>query len=82
MIEPANWLREVGFLHMAGKHMVWLKSEFARLKDFLAFRLQEQNKVDLGFVLQEGGMLRDHVLEGLDPQIWEDFQKSFIDTPL
>jgi glycine cleavage system H lipoate-binding protein len=82
MIEPANWLREVGFLHMAGKHMAWLRSEFARLKDFLAFRLQEQNNVDQGFVLQEGGMLRDHVLEDLDPQIWEDFQKSFIDTPL
>jgi glycine cleavage system H lipoate-binding protein/ABC-type phosphate transport system substrate-binding protein len=82
MIEPSNWLREVSFLHMAEKHMAWLKSEFARLKDFLATKLQAGQMVNQGIVLQEGGRLKDHVLADLDPEIWEDFQKCFIDRPV
>lgn len=80
MIEPTNWIRETGFMQMAAKHEAWLRTEFTRLKDFLAARLHPGNTP--GFALQDGGMLRDHVLEDLDPEIWEDFQKCFIDTPL
>jgi len=33
------------------------------------------------FALQEGGQLRDHVLTDLDPEVWEDFQMKFINSP-
>jgi hypothetical protein len=31
-------------------------------------------------VLQDGGIIRDHVLSELGPEVWEEFQTDFIDT--
>jgi hypothetical protein len=28
---------------------------------------------------QDGGVLRDHVLEPMGPDVWEEFQRKFID---
>jgi glycine cleavage system H lipoate-binding protein len=77
-IEPTNWARETEFLSMADSYRNWLKSEFARLKDFLATILQSDPKYSL--VLQDGGALRDHVLADFGPEVWEDFQTKFINT--
>lgn len=77
-IEPSNWLREIQFLKMAEYHREWLKYEFSRLKDFLARSLSAHDSIPVTY--QEGGELIDHVLKDMNPQIWEDFQKKFIDT--
>jgi hypothetical protein len=31
-------------------------------------------------ILQDGGELKDNVLADMKPEIWEDFQTSFINT--
>lgn len=78
LIEPANWLREIGFLKMAQQYKDWINQEFTRLRDFLA---EEVNPKLCGqLVYQDGGEICDAVLQDLDPEIWEDFQKKFIDT--
>jgi len=78
-IEPTNWTRENPLLFMAEKQKQFLQKEFIRLRDFLANSL----KADLGsysqVVLQDGGEIRDGVLSALGPEVWEDFQTSFID---
>jgi glycine cleavage system H lipoate-binding protein len=80
MIEPANWLREIQFLDMAEKYKKWLFNEFSRVKDFLAVSLKV-NKVEYeNIVLQDGGVLKDSILEDLGPEVWEDFQTNFLDT--
>lgn len=80
MIEPTNWLREIRFLIMEKKYKEWLKSEFSRLKDFLADALKP-NTVEYAYsVLQDGGELKDGILAELGPEVWEDFQTNFIDT--
>jgi glycine cleavage system H lipoate-binding protein/ABC-type phosphate transport system substrate-binding protein len=79
MIEPANWLREIQFLIMAGKYKEWLKDEFIRVKDFLAASVNPKNTEFSYVTLQEGGELTDNVLENFGPEVWEDFQKHFID---
>jgi hypothetical protein len=79
MIEPANWLREIQFLIMAGKYKEWLKDEFLRVKDFLASSVNPKNTEFSYVTLQEGGELTDNVLENFGPEVWEDFQKHFID---
>jgi len=78
-IEPTNWQRENQLLFMAEKQKQFLKNEFSRLKDFLAVTLQADNEKYARVILQDGGELRDGILSNLGPEIWEDFQTSFID---
>ena len=77
-IEPSNWQRESQFLFMADKYKEWLKNEFTRLKDFLAHTLQKSNPDIVPVILQDGGELKDNVLELLGPEVWEEFQSKFI----
>jgi len=79
-IEPSNWLREIQFMKMAEKHKDWLQYEFSRLKDFLARTINVKSSKPELIMLQEGGGIVDHVLGDLSPQVWEDFQKNFIDN--
>jgi glycine cleavage system H lipoate-binding protein/ABC-type phosphate transport system substrate-binding protein len=79
MIEPSNWLRENQLLFMADKQRQYIKSEFSRLKDFLAAALKAGSLSLAPLVLQDGGELRDGVLSNLGPEEWEDFQTKFID---
>lgn len=78
-IEPSNWLREIQFMRMAENYRTWLKKEFMRLKDFLAETMAAESETG-HLVFQEGGELYDQVLSDLGPQVWEDFQKKYIDT--
>lgn len=79
MIEPANWLREVQLLKMAESHKEWLKAEFIKLKDFLSSRMPDHSGLAPQFALQDGGVIKGHVLEEMSPEVWEDFQKEFMD---
>ena len=79
LIEPTNWIREIQFLIMEKKYKEWLKSEFTRLKDFIAACVKPDNVKYSHMVLQDGGELRDGILAELRPEDWEDFQTNFID---
>ncbi|MFZ4399340.1 MAG: glycine cleavage system protein H [Bacteroidales bacterium] len=79
-IEPSDWLRDTQFLFMADKYKEWLKNEFARLKDFLAINIQTRNAEFVPVMLQDGGELKDNVLEDFGPEVWEEFQIKFINT--
>jgi len=79
-LEPANWLKEISILSMAGKYTKWLSGEFSRLKDFLAHSIQSHKLEYANVVLQDGGALRNNLLEDFGPEVWEDFQSKFIDT--
>jgi glycine cleavage system H lipoate-binding protein/ABC-type phosphate transport system substrate-binding protein len=79
-IEPSNWLRELQLMEMAEKYQAWLSNEFLRLKDFLACSLKVNRMEYEAIVLQDGGMLKDGVLEDFGPEVWEDFQSNFLDT--
>ncbi len=77
-IEPTNWLKEVQFLIMGNRYREWLKTEFLRLKEFLMESIRP-GAVEYAHVLQDGGELKDRILEDLGPEAWEDFQTNFID---
>lgn len=81
LIEPENWRSESQFLKMTESYQQWLKNEFNRLKDFLAHSAALDKTVYNSVVIQDGGALKDHVLEELGPEAWEEFQSRFIDTP-
>ncbi|MCF8368624.1 MAG: hypothetical protein K9G76_06245 [Bacteroidales bacterium] len=80
MIEPSNWLREIQFLAMANKYKDWLKNEFHRLKDFIAASGNINSLAQKPLILQDGGEIKDNILKDFRPEVWEDFQKHFLDT--
>ncbi|MFZ4412645.1 MAG: glycine cleavage system protein H [Bacteroidales bacterium] len=80
MVEPSNWLREIQFLIMSEKYKEWLKNEFSRLKDFLVTIQTKNNTTLIPIILQDGGELKDNLLEDLEPEVWEEFQAKFINT--
>ena len=79
LIEPSNWIRETQFMIMAERYSEWLKNEFSRLRDFFATSLRTHMPEYAHVVLQDGGDLKDHILEDFGPEVWEDFQTHFID---
>ncbi|HDZ42184.1 MAG TPA: hypothetical protein ENH59_10990 [Bacteroidetes bacterium] len=78
-IEPDNWLKETSKYFMVDNYRQWLKTEFTRLKDFIAgaVRLNDLNYYQV--VLQDGGEIKDRVMENFGPNVWEEFQRGFID---
>lgn len=79
-IEPSNWLKDVQLLFVADRYSRWLKDEFIRLKDFLA-HLNPSNDLQMaGVVLQDGGNVKEHVLDEFGPEVWEEFQVRFLDV--
>lgn len=79
-IEPANWLKDTGFMFMVEKYREWIDDEFTRLKDFLANTANNNQLVYQHIVLQDGGELKDEVLADMEPEIWEEFQTRFLDV--
>jgi glycine cleavage system H lipoate-binding protein len=79
-IEPSNWEKESKYLIMADKYKEWLKNEFSRLKDFLAYNRQTSHAEFVPVMLQDGGELKDNLLTDFGPEVWEDFQIKFINT--
>jgi glycine cleavage system H lipoate-binding protein len=80
LIETPNWIKETRAYFMGNSYRVWLKEEFIRLKDFLAFAFKSEAKENVQVVLQDGGELKEGLLESFGPKEWEDFQTGFINT--
>lgn len=80
-IEPENWEKESRLLNIAGKYVDYLKEEFARIRDFLSVMPGTNDVRYARVVLQDGGEFKDGLLEEFGPEIWEEFQIRFLETP-
>ncbi len=78
MVKPLNWISELKSYFMGEPYTNWLKTEVARLKEFLTSTLKLQDTKDHALVLQDGGEISGGVLESLGPEMWEEFQDGFI----
>ncbi|MEZ5083624.1 MAG: hypothetical protein R2750_09260 [Bacteroidales bacterium] len=78
-IRPSNWVGETKSYYLADNARAWIKEEINRFKDFLAVTLNKHSPDPTLVAFQEGGELRSHLLSELDMEIWEDFQKEFLD---
>jgi len=78
MVEPQSWISELKSYFMGQAYTEWLKGEMARLKEFLNSTVNSKEEAKL--VLQDGGELRESVLESLGPEVWEEFQEGFINN--
>ncbi|MEZ5105285.1 MAG: glycine cleavage system protein H [Draconibacterium sp.] len=77
-VQPSNWKAETSGFYFAEEAVKWIGSELQRFKDFLNVTLSKNNETSM-LVYQEGGELQMNPLEGLKAEIWDDFQKEFLD---
>jgi glycine cleavage system H protein len=78
-IKPTDWKAETASLYLAGETTDWFKMELERFKDFLAGSLNYRSRGSSMVFLQDGGELIDHSLSTLPGELWQDFQKEFLD---
>jgi glycine cleavage system H protein len=78
-IRPSEWIAETKSYHLANDAISWSKRELERLKDFLAVSMKKYSSGTSMIVLQDGGELCDNPLSELPDEIWQDFQKSFLE---
>jgi len=82
IIQPSNWVEETRSFYLAEDAVKWSTLELGRFKDFLAISMVKHSTEPSMIVLQEGGELSDKPLSAMPGEIWQDFQKEFLDQSL
>jgi glycine cleavage system H protein len=80
-INPSGWIQETYTYYIANEALTWTRMELQRFKDFIAGSVNNYNPEVSMVLMQDGGELSDMPLSGLPNEIWQDFQKSFLDLP-
>jgi glycine cleavage system H protein len=81
-IKPSDWKSDTATYRIAEETKDWIRSELDRFKDFLSSSVKEHSDGNSMVVLQDGGELRDHSLSELPGELWQDFQKEFLDPDI
>jgi glycine cleavage system H protein len=77
-VKPSNWIAETSSFFVAGDAIAWTKRELVKFKDFLAESMKIHTPEISMVTLQDGGELIDRPLSEMPDEIWQDFQKSFL----
>jgi len=77
-VEPTQWKADTYSFLLADEATKWILNETDRFKDFLAVSIIRHTPDPALLTLQEGGEILPHVLDEMNNEIWEDFQKSFL----
>lgn len=77
-IRPANWLKEITAFHFAAEASEWLGKELARIRDFMAVSAGRFNTERHAVYMQDGGELADYPLTSMPEEVWNDFQREFL----
>lgn len=78
-VKPDNWKGETSGFYLAEEASKWINNELQRMKDFLSVALAKQAGASPAIVFQEGGELQANPLAELEADIWEEFQKEFLE---
>ncbi len=77
-VKPSAWKAETGSLYIAGEAVEWTKMELEKFKDFLAGSMKKHTPELSMVALQDGGEIIDRPLAEMPDEVWQDFQKSFL----
>jgi len=78
-LKPTKWKTEVTGFYFAEEATQWINAELARVKDFLNISVAKYSGDTSAVILQEGGELSINPLSELQSEIWNDFQKEFLE---
>jgi len=68
-VTPNDWIHDIYKYKFLDNSTYWLKSEFARFKDFITTQ---------SLVFQDGGELQKDVFEKSTDEIWKEFENKFM----
>lgn len=77
-VKPISWVPDTNSYYLADDATTWATQELERFKDFLAQSVEKYSPMPSNVVLQDGGELVDQPLSGLPNEVWQDFQKDFL----
>jgi glycine cleavage system H protein len=77
-IKPVDWIGETSSYYLADEAVAWSKKELLRFKDFMAESINKHSPETTMMILQDGGELCDRPLSELPDEVWQDFQKTFL----
>ena len=69
---------ETSSYYVGNEAVAWVKNEIVRFRDFLALSMRKYSPETSMLMLQDGGELIDRPLSELPDEVWQDFQKSFL----
>jgi glycine cleavage system H protein len=78
-LKPFNWKAETSGFFIADEAGTWIKKELERFKDFLNVSLAQHSGQPSTVAFQEGGELMLNPLSEMHPEIWNKFQKEFLE---
>ncbi|NQV01153.1 MAG: glycine cleavage system protein H [Bacteroidia bacterium] len=78
-IKPSDWRGETGSYYLAEEAVSWSVKELERFKDFLAVSMKKVAPEPSLVAMQDGGELLDNTLSHLPNEVWEEFQRDFLD---
>ena len=79
-IKPSDWINETSSCYLAGEATNWIAKELSRFKDFVMLSTAKNSVDRAGIILQDGGEIRENILAELPNELWQDFQKDFLDS--
>jgi len=79
-IIPSDWVKETKSYYLAGEATDWMAREVIRFKDFIMLSIGKKSLESSGVILQDGGELRDNTLTEMPEELWQDFQKEFLNS--
>lgn len=77
-ISPDNWKEETKSCYFGEEAIHWSTNEIDRFKDFLARTTNNYSPETSMIIMQDGGEIREHLLETMPPELWNDFQNEFL----
>jgi glycine cleavage system H protein len=81
-IKPTKWIAETSSCFMAEEAVSWSKKELERFKDFILQSAMKYSPETSMVMLQDGGELYDKPLNDLPNEVWQDFQKTFLNSDI
>jgi glycine cleavage system H protein len=78
-IRPSDWKAETQAYYLAEEAKSWLYKEMERIKDFIAVKSEEYSPSPVPVILQDGGELGHSLLTDMPDELWQDFQREFLD---
>jgi len=78
-IRPSDWLAEAGGFSVADGATAWFRKELERIRDFMAVSAGKSVSEPSAVFLQDGGEPAGQLLAAMPPEVWDAFQKEFLE---
>lgn len=77
-IQPENWMTETTEFMLGSDAGQWYTQELERFRDFIGKSAVHHAPGHSQVILQDGGEIMEHPLATMPQEIWNDFQKEFL----